>query len=166
MNGSEDLPERLTDQCADAGPLPALADRIENILVRRILTSRLEGYTLEVAKEIVRAMGFVGDGNADHLTALGSFTRSTYERTGRNADPVELFEAGMFWAIKHHVAAERIRADKAEEDLSVINRAAAHCQGRFGGRMSEVDRIFQEITRVSAMYKTRAALAGRQTPTE
>ena len=57
--------------------------------------------------------------------------------------------------------AERTRADKAEEDLNVIHRAAAHCQGKFGGRMSEVDRIFQEITRVSAMHKTRAALEGR-----
>ena len=57
--------------------------------------------------------------------------------------------------------AERTRADKAEEDLNVIHRAAAYCQGKFGGRMSEVDRIFQEITRVSAMHKTRAALEGR-----
>lgn len=45
---------------------------------------------------------------------------------------------------------------KREEDLTVIHRAAAHCQGKFGGRMSEVDRIFQEIVRVSSMHKRRA----------
>lgn len=46
---------------------------------------------------------------------------------------------------------------KAGEDLNVIHRAASYCQGKFGGRMSEVDRVFQEIARVSSMHKARAA---------
>lgn len=60
--------------------------------------------------------------------------------------------------LRQRLQAAEERAEKAEIDLAVIHRAAQHCCGRFGGRMSEVDRIFQEITRVSSMHKTRAAL--------
>lgn len=60
-----------------------------------------------------------------------------------------------------HAGRLEVALKQAHADLEVIHKAAAHCQGKFGGRMSEVDRIFQEITRVSSMHHGRAALLSK-----
>jgi hypothetical protein len=79
------------------------------------------------------------------------------------ADLGEELIALMDAARRDERAALEAEVGRLREDLDVIHRAASHCQGKFGGRMSEVDRIFQEITRVSSMHKTRAALKTKDT---
>lgn len=73
----------------------------------------------------------------------------------------ERVEAGELQRLAGQIAERDEALRLAHADLEVIYKASAHCQGRFGGRMSEVDRIFQEITRVSSLHHGRAALLSK-----
>lgn len=114
---------------------------------------REEGLRERGGDELVALNKRVGDAFLDKMT----------ERTMRVMAEARVFTlTATLSESEGREKALREALARHEEDLSVIHRAAAHCQGKFGGRMSEIDRIFQEIVRVSSMHKRRAVVTPQE----
>lgn len=126
--------------------LESVSSEVEAIILRRLFTNTLDGYTLAASREIADVVAEIyGPQAAKRIEELEAEV-ALWKQALAAAQNADAEAANVL--ISRALKAEHQR-DEAVGALTVIANASERSETMFGGKMSEITRVFQNITRVS-----------------